>query len=224
MEGIRSPIKKIVELSKKYNALTYLDEVHSVGLYGKEGKGIAVEMGVDQNIDIINGTLAKAYGQMGGYIAANSSIIDYIRSFAPGFIFTTSISPSIAAGTIKAIEIVSMAEQLRIQLKNNAALIRQLLDSLAIPFVDTDSHIIAILVNDPFLCKKVSEELINEFGIYAQPIFYPTVPKGLERLRITVTPKHRKEHIENMTQSLDKIWSKLSLPRKNTRQSLLAKN
>ena len=224
MEGIRSPIKKIVELAKKYNALTYLDEVHSVGLYGKEGKGIAVEMGVDQNIDIINGTLAKAYGQMGGYIAANSSIIDYIRSFAPGFIFTTSISPSIAAGTIKAIEIVSMAEQLRIQIKNNAALIRQLLDSLAIPFVDTDSHIIAILINDPFLCKKVSEELIKEFGIYAQPIFYPTVPKGLERLRITVTPKHRKEHIEKMTQALDKVWSKLSLPRKNARQTFLANN
>jgi 5-aminolevulinate synthase len=220
MEGIRSPIKKIVELAKKYNTLTYLDEVHSVGLYGEEGKGIAVEMGVDQDIDIINGTLAKAYGQMGGYIAANKIIIDYIRSFAPGFIFTTSICPSIAAGTLKAINIVSLAEQLRIQIKNNAALIRQTLDSIAIPYIDTDSHIIAVMINDPFLCKKVSQELIENHGIYAQPIFFPTVPKGLERLRITVTPKHRKEHIENMTKALDIVWTKLSLPRKNTKKIL----
>ena len=220
MEGIRSPIKKIVELAKKYNALSYLDEVHSVGLYGEEGKGIAVEMGLDQEIDIINGTLSKAYGQMGGYIAANDNIIDYIRSFAPGFIFTTSICPSIAAASIKAINIVSMAEQLRIQIKNNAALIRQSLDSLAIPYIDTDSHIISVMINDPFLCKKVSKELIDEHGIYAQPIFFPTVPKGLERLRITVTPKHRKEHIKNMTNALDLVWAKLSLPRKNTKKIL----
>ena len=220
MEGIRSPIKKIVELAKKYNSLTYLDEVHSVGIYGEEGKGIAVEMKVDQDIDIINGTLAKAYGQMGGYIASNKTIVDYIRSFAPGFIFTTSICPSIAAGALKAINIVSLAEQLRIQIKNNAALIRQSLDSIAIPYIDTDSHIIAVMINDPFLCKKVSQELIENHGIYAQPIFFPTVPKGLERLRITVTPKHRKEHIENMTKALDIVWTKLSLPRKNTKKIL----
>ena len=220
MEGIRSPIKKIVELAKKYNTLTYLDEVHSVGLYGNEGKGIAVEMNVDGDIDIINGTLAKAYGQMGGYIASNSNIIDYIRCFAPGFIFTTSICPSIAAGALKSINIVSMAEQLRIQVKNNASIIRQSLDSLAIPYIDTDSHIVAVMINDPFLCKEVSKELIDQNGIYAQPIFFPTVPKGLERLRITVTPKHRKEHIENMTNALDKVWTKLSLPRKNTKKIL----
>ena len=220
MEGIRSPIKKIVELAKQFNALTYLDEVHSVGLYGDEGKGIAVEMNVDQEIDIINGTLAKAYGQMGGYIASSYNIIDYIRSFAPGFIFTTSICPSIAAGALKAINIVSMAEQLRIQIKNNAAIIRQSLDSLAIPYIDTDSHIISVMISDPFLCKEVSKELIDQHGIYAQPIFFPTVPKGLERLRITVTPKHRKEHIDNMTKALDAVWTKLSLPRKNTKKSL----
>ena len=215
MEGIRSPIVKIVELAKKYNCMTYLDEVHSVGLYGEEGKGIAVEMGVEDKIDIINGTLAKAYGQMGGYIAASSEIIDYIRSFAPGFIFTTSICPSIAAGAAKAIDIVSLAEQLRIRIKENAALIRENLDSLAIPYLDTNSHIVAVLINDPFLCKKVSKDLIDDHGIYAQPIFYPTVPKGLERLRITVTPKHRKEHIEKMIKALDTVWSKNNLPRKN---------
>tara|TARA_Y100001958_G_scaffold154752_1_gene144223 strand:+ start:77 stop:1309 length:1233 start_codon:yes stop_codon:yes gene_type:complete len=215
MEGIRSPIIKIVELAKKYNCMTYLDEVHSVGLYGEEGRGIAVEMGVENKIDIINGTLAKAYGQMGGYIAASLEIIDYIRSFSPGFIFTTSICPSIAAGALKAIEIVSMAEQLRIRLKENSSYIRQLLDSVAIPYIDTNSHIVAVLVNDPFLCKQVSQDLIDDHKIYAQPIFYPTVPKGLERLRITVTPKHRKEHIEKMIGALDKVWSKNRLPRRN---------
>lgn len=218
MEGIRSPIIKIVEIAKKYNAMTYLDEVHSVGLYGEKGKGIAVEMKVDQDIDIINGTLAKAFGQMGGYIAASNEIIDYIRSFSPGFIFTTSICPSIAAGANKAIEIVSLAEQLRIKIHENASTMRQLLESIAIPYIDTNSHIIAVMINDPFLCKKVSEKLIEDHGIYAQPIFYPTVPKGLERLRITVTPKHRKEHIENMVKCLDKVWSNLSLPRKNSTQ------
>ena len=216
MEGIRSPISKIVELAKKYNAMTYLDEVHSVGLYGEKGKGIAVEMKVDQEIDIINGTLAKAYGQMGGYIAASKEIIDYIRSFAPGFIFTTSICPAIAAGTNKAIDIVSLADHLRIKIHENASTMRQLLESIAIPYIDTNSHIISVMINDPFLCKKVSQSLIDDHGIYAQPIFYPTVPKGLERLRITVTPKHRKEHIENMVSCLDKVWTKLSLPRRNT--------
>ena len=216
MEGIRSPIIKIVELAKKYSAMTYLDEVHSVGLYGEKGKGIAVEMKVDQEIDIINGTLAKAFGQMGGYIAASNEIIDYIRSFSPGFIFTTSICPSIAAGASKAIDIVSLADQLRVKIHENASSMRQFLDAIAIPYIDTNSHIISVMINDPFLCKKVSEKLIDDHGIYAQPIFYPTVPKGLERLRITVTPKHRKEHIENMVQCLDKVWSDLSLPRKNS--------
>ena len=216
MEGIRSPIIKIVEIAKKYNAMTYLDEVHSVGLYGERGKGIAVEMKVDQDIDIINGTLAKAFGQMGGYIAATNEIIDYIRSFSPGFIFTTSICPSIAAGAGKAVEIVSLADQLRIKIHENATTMRQLLESIAIPYIDTNSHIISVMINDPFLCKKVSEKLIEDHGIYAQPIFYPTVPKGLERLRITVTPKHRKEHIENMVKCLDQVWSDLSLPRKNS--------
>ncbi|MBT3776821.1 MAG: 5-aminolevulinate synthase [Pelagibacteraceae bacterium] len=216
MEGIRSPIIKIVELAKKYGAMTYLDEVHSVGLYGEKGKGIAVEMKVDKEIDIINGTLAKAFGQMGGYIAANKEIIDYVRSFAPGFIFTTSICPSIAAGASKAVDIVSLADQLRVKIHENASIMRQLLDSIAIPYIDTNSHIISIMINDPFLCKKVSEKLIEDHGIYAQPIFYPTVPKGLERLRITVTPKHRKEHIERMISSVDKVWTELSLPRKNS--------
>ena len=216
MEGIRSPIIKIVELAKKYKAMTYLDEVHSVGLYGEKGKGVAVEMNVDQEIDIINGTLAKAFGQMGGYIAASEEIIDYIRSFSPGFIFTTSICPSIAAGASKAVDIVSLADQLRIKIHENASTMRQLLESIAIPYIDTNSHIISVMINDPFLCKKVSEYLIEDHGIYAQPIFFPTVPKGLERLRITVTPKHRKEHIENMVSCLDKVWTKLSLPRRNS--------
>ena len=164
MEGIRSPIIKIVEIAKKYNAITYLDEVHSVGLYGEKGKGIAVEMKVDQDIDIINGTLAKAFGQMGGYIAATNEIIDYIRSFSPGFIFTTSICPSIAAGAGKAVEIVSLADQLRVKIHENATTMRQLLESIAIPYIDTNSHIISVMINDPFLCKKVSEKLMEVVG------------------------------------------------------------
>ena len=216
MDGDIAPIKEICEVAKKYNAMTYLDEVHAVGMYGNRGGGIAERQGLMDELDVIEGTLAKAYGTMGGYIAANKEIIDYIRSFAPGFIFTTSICPSIAAGASKAIDIVSLADQLRIKIHENASTIRQLLESIAIPYIDTNSHIISVLINDPFLCKKVSEKLIDDHGIYAQPIFYPTVPKGLERLRITVTPKHRKEHIENMIQCLDKVWSDLSLPRKNS--------
>ena len=215
MDGDFSPIKEICGLAKEFGALTYLDEVHAVGMYGPRGGGIAERENLTDSIDIINGTLAKAFGTMGGYIASSEKMCDAIRSYAPGFIFTTSICPSIAAGAAKAIDIVSLAEQLRIRIKENAALIRENLDSLAIPYLDTNSHIIAVLINDPFLCKKVSKDLIDDHGIYAQPIFYPTVPKGLERLRITVTPKHRKEHIEKMIKALDTVWSKNNLPRKN---------
>ncbi|NDI03055.1 MAG: aminotransferase class I/II-fold pyridoxal phosphate-dependent enzyme [Rhodobacteraceae bacterium] len=150
-------LEELIKLAKKYKAMTYLDEVHSIGLYGEKGKGIAVEMKVDQEIDIINGTLAKAFGQMGGYIAASNEIIDYIRSFSPGFIFTTSICPSIAAGASKAIDIVSLADQLRVKIHENASSMRQLLDAIAIPYIDTNSHIISVMINDPFLCKKVSK-------------------------------------------------------------------
>ena len=197
MEGIRSPLIEIVKLAKKYNSLTYLDEVHSVGLYGPSGSGIASELGISDQVDIINGTLSKSFGQMGGYIAASSDLIDYIRSFAPGFIFTSSINPSVAAASIKSIEISKVAETLRLKIKENSSIIRNGLRSINVPFIDNESHIVPILVKGPLECKQISKLLLDDFGIYIQPVFYPTVPKGEERLRVTITPKHSKADIDN---------------------------
>ena len=213
MEGLRSPIKQIVNLAKKYNALTYLDEVHSVGLYGPEGRGIAAELDVIDDIDIINGTLSKAFGQMGGYIAANNDIIDFIRSFAPGFIFTSSANPSIAAASIQAIQIAKRADILRENIKMNSNLIREGLSEYNIPFLKNDSHIVPIHLYEPELCKKAANTLIEEHGIYIQPIFYPTVPKGDERFRVTITPKHSASDVQSFVESLDKVWSDLNLKR-----------
>ena len=213
MEGLRSPIKQIVNLAKKYNALTYLDEVHSVGLYGPEGRGIAAELDVIDDIDIINGTLSKAFGQMGGYVAANNDIIDFIRSFAPGFIFTSSANPSIAAASIQAIQIAKRADILRENIKMNSNLIREGLAEYNIPFLKNDSHIVPIHLYEPELCKKAANILIEEHGIYIQPIFYPTVPKGDERFRVTITPKHSASDVQSFVESLDKVWSDLNLKR-----------
>jgi len=213
MEGLRSPIKEIVKLAKKYNALTYLDEVHSVGLYGPEGRGIAAELSISDDIDIINGTLSKAFGQMGGYIAANEDIIDFIRSFAPGFIFTSSANPSIAAASIQAIQIAKKADILRANIKANSGLIREGLAEYDIPFLENDSHIVPIHLYDPDLCKKAASVLIEDHGIYIQPIFYPTVPKGDERFRVTITPKHSASDVESFVHSLDQVWSNLNLKR-----------
>ena len=213
MEGLRSPLKQIISLAKEFNALTYLDEVHSVGLYGTEGRGIAEEQMVSHEVDIINGTLSKAFGQMGGYIAASSDIIDFIRSFAPGFIFTSSANPSIAAASIKAIEIAKKSENLREDIRENSNLIRAGLKDLKIPHLDNDSHIIPIHLEDPKLCKEAANVLIEEHGIYIQPVFYPTVPKGDERFRVTITPKHQAKDIERFLGCLDRVWNKLSLRR-----------
>ena len=213
MEGLRSPLKQIISLAKEFNALTYLDEVHSVGLYGKEGRGIAEEQMVSDEVDIINGTLSKAFGQMGGYVAASSDIIDFIRSFAPGFIFTSSANPSIAAASIKAIEIAKKSENLREDIRENSNLIRAGLKYLKIPHLDNDSHIIPIHLEDPKLCKEAANVLIEEHGIYIQPVFYPTVPKGDERFRVTITPKHKANDIERFLDCLDSVWNKLSLRR-----------
>ena len=223
MEGLRSPIKKIVSLAKKYNALTYLDEVHSVGLYGPEGRGIAAELGVSDEIDIINGTLSKAFGQMGGYVAASKDIIDFIRSFAPGFIFTSSANPSIAAASLVAVDLAKGADLLRKNIKNNSDLIRQGLRDSKIPFLENDSHIVPIHLYDPDLCKKAANVLIEEHGIYIQPIFYPTVPKGDERFRVTITPKHSAEDIQTFVGALDQVWSKLNLKRAKKEKSKVNK-
>ena len=216
MEGLRSPLQKIIEIAKKYNALTYLDEVHSVGLYGPEGRGITAEKGLEDGIDIINGTLSKAFGQMGGYVAANSDIIDYIRSFAPGFIFTSSMNPSIAAASITSIKIAMASEDLRDNIRINSDRIRLGLRDLQIPFLENDSHIIPIHLYDPRLCKEAANLLLEKHGIYIQPIFYPTVPKGDERFRVTITPRHDASDIQHFLDALDDVWTTLDLKRSDS--------
>ena len=218
MEGLRSPLQKIIEIAKKYNALTYLDEVHSVGLYGPEGRGITAEKGLEDDIDIINGTLSKSFGQMGGYVAANSDIIDYIRSFAPGFIFTSSMNPSIAAASITAINIAKEAEDLRENIRLNSDRIRKGLTDLQIPFLENDSHIIPIHLYDPRLCKEAANLLLEKHGIYIQPIFYPTVPKGDERFRVTITPRHEAGDIDHFLDALDDVWKAMDLRRSEESQ------
>ena len=216
MEGLRSPLQKIIEIAKKYNALTYLDEVHSVGLYGPEGRGITAEKGLEDDIDIINGTLSKSFGQMGGYVAANADIIDYIRSFAPGFIFTSSMNPSIAAASITSIKIAMSSEDLRDNIRNNSDRIRAGLRDLEIPFLENDSHIIPIHLYDPRLCKEAANLLLEKHGIYIQPIFYPTVPKGDERFRVTITPRHEASDIDHFLDALDDVWKQMDLRRSNS--------
>ena len=213
MEGMRSPIAKIVALAEEYNALTYLDEVHSVGLYGPEGRGITAELGLEDRIDIINGTLSKSFGQMGGYVAANSDIIDYIRSFAPGFIFTSSMNPSIAAASIKSIELAKESDELRANIRSNSDRIRQGLRAARIPFLENDSHIIPIHLYDPALCKQAANLLIEKHGIYIQPVFFPTVPKGDERFRVTISPRHEAEDIDRFVEALEDVWMVMGLRR-----------
>ena len=218
MEGLRSPLQKIIDIAKKYNALTYLDEVHSVGLYGPEGRGITAEKGLEDEIDIINGTLSKSYGQMGGYVAANADIIDYIRSFAPGFIFTSSMNPSIAAASITSIKIAMSSEDLRENIRINSDRIRAGLRELQIPFLENDSHIIQIHLYDPRLCKEAANVLLEKHGIYIQPIFYPTVPKGDERFRVTITPRHEASDIDHFLDALDDVWKQMDIKRSDSDQ------
>ncbi|MDB4816279.1 5-aminolevulinate synthase [Gammaproteobacteria bacterium] len=216
MEGLRSPLQKIIEIAKKYSALTYLDEVHSVGLYGPEGRGITAEKGLEDDIDIINGTLSKAFGQMGGYVAASADIIDYIRSFAPGFIFTSSMNPSVAAASITSIKVAMESEDLRENIRVNSDRIRKGLRDLQIPFLENDSHIIPIHLYDPRLCKEAANLLLERHGIYIQPIFFPTVPKGDERFRVTITPRHEANDINNFLNALDDVWNTMDLRRSDS--------
>ena len=216
MEGLRSPLQKIIEIAKKYNALTYLDEVHSVGLYGPEGRGITAEKGLEDDIDIINGTLSKAFGQMGGYVAASADIIDYIRSFAPGSIFTSSMNPSVAAASITSIKVAMESEDLRENIRVNSDRIRAGLRDLQIPFLENDSHIIPIHLYDPRLCKEAANLLLERHGIYIQPIFFPTVPKGDERFRVTITPRHEANDINNFLNALDDVWKTMDLRRSDS--------
>ncbi|MEY3131642.1 MAG: hypothetical protein RL704_496 [Pseudomonadota bacterium] len=213
MDGDFAPIKKIIEVSKKYNALTYLDEVHGVGLYGKNGGGLSQQLGLTDEIDIIEGTLAKGFGLMGGYITAKYNIIDVIRSFAPGFIFTTSLPPSLAAAAVASIRYVKNNHSLREALYERANKLKKLMLAHNLPIIKNNSHIVPLLVKDPVRCKEISDILLNDYSIYVQPINYPTVPKGLERLRFTPTPLHDDSKLEFLVNALDKIWKELKLAR-----------
>jgi 5-aminolevulinate synthase len=213
MDGDFAPIKEIIDVSKKYNALTYLDEVHGVGLYGKNGGGLAEELNVIEDIDIFEGTLAKGFGLMGGYITAKNNIIDVIRSYAPGFIFTTSLPPSLAAAAIASVRYVKNNHSLREALYERANKLKKLMLKKNLPIIQNNSHIVPLLVKDPARCKEISDILLNNYSIYVQPINYPTVPKGSERLRFTPTPLHDDSKIEFLVNSLDAIWNELKLSR-----------
>ena len=211
MDGDFAPIKSFVKLAKKYKALTYLDEVHAVGLYGSRGGGVAQEQKIMHEIDIINGTLAKSFGLIGGYVSSSKSIIDFIRSYSSGFIFTTSIPPAIACGAIVSIRYVKDNQQLRDKLKEKCLFIKEKLLAANIPFLKTKSHIIPIIIGDSKLCKKAADELLEKYKVYLQPINYPTVPRGEERLRITPSPLHTDLMIDDLINALKFVWKKLKL-------------
>ena len=208
MDGDIGPLEAVCDLADKYNALTYLDEVHAVGLYGLRGAGVAERDGLMERFDIIEGTLGKAFGVMGGYIAADELIVDAIRSWAPGFIFTTSLAPALAAGARASVEYLKSAYHLREQHQERAATLKARFREAGIPVLDSITHIVPVHVGDPVLCKRMTDELLDVHGIYVQPINYPTVPKGTERMRLTPTPLHDDEMMDELLEAVKTVYAK----------------
>lgn len=213
MDGDFGPIEEICDLADEFGALTYIDEVHAVGMYGPRGGGVTERDGLAHRIDIINGTLAKAFGVMGGYIAASVKMVDAIRSFAPGFIFTTSLPPAVVAGATASIRHLKQDGTLREQQQTNARILKMRLKGLGLPIDDHGSHIVPVHVGNPVKCKMLSDMLLDQFGIYVQPINFPTVPRGTERLRFTPSPVHSPDFLNKLVEALDDLWRQCELNR-----------
>ncbi len=211
MDGDIAPIKEIVEVAEKHGAMTYLDEVHAVGLYGPRGGGVAEREGLMDRITLIEGTLGKAYGCMGGYVTGSAALCDFIRSFASGFIFTTALPPAVAAAARTSIAHLKTSDIERMQQRRQVAKLRTMLDKRGIPHLKNPSHIIPVMIKDPVKCRMLSDILMREWGIYVQPINYPTVPKGTERLRFTPSPLHTDAEIEHLVEALTVLWKQCAI-------------
>ena len=213
MDGDMAPIKEICDVADQYGAMTYLDEVHAVGMYGPRGGGIAERDGVAHRLTVIEGTLAKAFGIMGGYIAGSAAMVDFVRSFASGFIFTTALPPAVAAGAAASIRHLKQSPLERLRHQQVVAQVRRALDRAGIPHMNNPSHIVPVMVGDPIKCKAITDRLMDQYGIYIQPINYPTVPLGTERLRITPSPLHSTQDIEALVSALSEVWTDMRLAR-----------
>ena len=214
MDGDIAPIAEILDVCERHGAMSYIDEVHAVGLYGPRGGGVAEREGLMHRITVIEGTLGKAFGVMGGYIAGSAAMCDFVRSFASGFIFTTALPPAIAAGAAASIRHLKVSQIEREQHRERVASVRRRLAATGIPTLDNPSHIIPVMVGDPHHCKMISDWLLDNHGIYVQPINYPTVPRGTERLRITPSPVHSDADIDRLVSALSEIWSQCALARR----------
>ncbi|MEX0956872.1 MAG: 5-aminolevulinate synthase [Rhizobiaceae bacterium] len=213
MDGDIAPVRDILDIAEKHGAMTYLDEVHAVGMYGPRGGGIAEREGLMDRVTVIEGTLGKAFGVIGGYITASAQLVDFIRSYASGFIFTTALPPAVAAGAIASIRHLKTSDIERMRHRDRVAKVRARLDAIGIPYLPNPSHIVPVMVGDAAKCKWISDILLDEHGIYVQPINYPTVPRKTERLRITPTPLHSDADIDRLVGALSELWSQCALAR-----------
>jgi 5-aminolevulinate synthase len=213
MDGDIAPIEQICDVAEKHSALTFIDEVHAVGLYGNKGGGVIQQRGLEHRIDVVTGTLAKAFGVYGGYIAGSSMFVDTIRSFAPGFIFTSSIPPSVVAAAATSVNYLQNSQTERNTQQQRAVDVKRRLFDANLPVVLSESHIVPVIVGDASLCKQATDLLMSKHNIYAQPINYPTVPRGTERLRLTPSPLHTPEMLDQLVVALNDVWDVLNIPR-----------